>query len=391
MDGNILSAESAAKKLNLPVIRELNNKILALKKATEPNTEEIKALETRVKNLENATTMPLTPVDDNVLADNGVIMKAPALPENLKPENIDETPSIPVLTEAQKQAEIKKLKKQIADQDKKLAALPNGGVITVGSMVTYSPEYEKIMARKKTLETKLSALETTETNVNEEDELSEEERKALLAGKSGITFDIESISVEEFVKLIDAIKSAKDLAELEKAYTDAIFAISAETSIEATDMIENVYFMRKKALNIDTSEENINVGDYLISKNPIFGITENEIVVVKKKADGKVTVNQVQNIQNGKPRQKTFTDAQIKSSFTKTTEEALKVEEEVMEPTLEEKENSTISKSSIKDFADNPELINQAKQNASTMSKKDRLAALKNKSKEDNINKCKPK
>lgn len=390
MDGNILSAESAAKKLNLPVIRELNNKILALKKATEPNTEEIKALETRVKNLENATTMPLTPVDDNVLADNGVIMKAPALPENLKPENIDETPSIPVLTEAQKQAEIKKLKKQIADQDKKLAALPNGGVITVGSMVTYSPEYEKIMARKKTLETKLSALEETETNVNEEDELSEEERKALLAGKSGITFDIESISVEEFVKLIDAIKSAKDLVELEKAYTDAIFAISEETSIEATDMIENVYFMRKKALNIDTSEENINVGDYLISKNPIFGITENEIVVVKKKADGKVTVNQVQNIQNGKPRQKTFTDAQIKSSFTKTTEEALKIEEEIVEPTEEQKENSTISKSSLKDFADNPELIDQAKQNASTMSKKERLAALKNKSKEDNITKCTP-
>ena len=62
-----------------------------------------------------------------------------------------------------------------------------------------------------------------------------------------------------------------------------------------------------------------------------------------------------------------------------------------MEPTEEQKENSTISKSSLKDFADNPEMINQAKENATTMSKKDRMAALKNKSKEDNINKCKPK
>jgi hypothetical protein len=56
----------------------------------------------------------------------------------------------------------------------------------------------------------------------------------------------------------------------------------------------------------------------------------------------------------------------------------------------EEKINSTISKSSIEDFSKNPELIDKAKENAGK-SKKDRLAALKNASKDDNINNCKPK
>jgi hypothetical protein len=43
-----------------------------------------------------------------------------------------------------------------------------------------------------------------------------------------------------------------------------------------------------------------------------------------------------------------------------------------------------------RDFSKNPELIDKAKENAGK-SKKDRLAALKNASKDDNINNCKPK
>jgi hypothetical protein len=152
-------------------------------------------------------------------------------------------------------------------------------------------------------------------------------------------------------------------------------------------MVENVYEMRKLALNVDTSqEENINKGDYLISKNPIFTGSPDEIVVVKKVADGKVTVNEI-GVKN--PRQKTFTIAQIAAGFTKTTEEALKIEqEETMESTPEEKINSTISKSSLEEFSKNTELIDKAKQNTGT-SRKDRLAALKNASKNDNINNCK--
>ena len=123
-----------------------------------------------------------------------------------------------------------------------------------------------------------------------------------------------------------------------------------------------------------------------MSKNPIFTDSVDEVVVVAKVADDKVTVKE---IGVKKPRQKTFTMAQIKAGFTKTTEEALKVDEETMETSPEEKVNATISKSSIEDFSKNPDLIDKAKENASK-SKKDRLAALKNASKDDNINKCKP-
>lgn len=388
MDGNILSAESAAKLVNRDALRDMKNKLLVLEKATNPDQTKIKDLEKKIKELEKATTVPLEPVDDATLAEYGVVMKAPNLPENLKPENVGQEKVEPKLTPEQVAAEIKKLKKKIAEVDKKLAALPNGGVIAVGDMITMSPQYDKLNAKKLQLESELAKLEKP---AEPEQDPIEDEIDALKKGVRDVFPQPETITSAEFKELINRIKSADTLPTLEEAYTDAVIAITAETDVTFADLVENIYNLRKMALNVDTSEENIGVGDYLISKKPIFGVTENEIVVVKKKADGKITVNQVENIQNGKPKQKTFTDAQIKAGFIKTTEEALKVEEEVMEPTPEEKDNSEISKSSLKDFADNPELINKAKQNATSMSRKDRLAALKNKSQDDNINKCKPK
>lgn len=384
-DGNILSAESAARMVNGEAIRERKNKILALEKSSKPDLAKIKDLETQVDNLEKASTVPLEPIDDAVLAEYGVVMKTPALPEELKPENVGKQPVEPKLTPEQKKEEIKKLKKKIAEVDTKLAKLPDGGVIMAGDFVTTSPQYDKLQAKKKQLETELQKLEKGEEI---KDDSLDEELNALNKGVKEVFPQPVSISSEEFKKILNKIKNADNLADLEAAYTDALLAIDTETEVSFFDLLENAYELKKKSLNIDTSEENIAVGDYLISKNPIFGISENEIVVVKKKADGKITVNQVENIENGRPRQKTFSDAQIKATFTKTTEDALKVNEETMEPTPTEKENSEISKSSLKDFADNPELINQAKQNAAGMSKKDRLAALKNKSKEDNIDKC---
>lgn len=388
MDGNILSAESAARLVNNEALREMKNKLLALEKATTPDKAKISELEKKIKDLEKATTVPLQPIDDATLAEYGVVMKAPNLPENLKPENVGQEKAEPKLTPEQVAAEIKKIKKKIAETDKKLAALPNGGVIAVGDMITMSPQYDKLNAKKMQLEADLAKLE--KPGEPEQDPI-DDEINALKKGVKDAFPAPETITSAVFKELLNKMKSADTLAALEEAYTDAVIAITAETDVTFADLVENVYTLRKMALNVDTSEENIGIGDYLISKNPIFGVTENEIVVVKKKADGKITVNQVENIENGKPRQKTFTDAQIKAGFTKTTEEALKQEEEIMEPTQEEEENSNISKSSLKDFADNPELIDKAKQNAASMSKKDRLAALKNKNKEDNINNCKPK
>ena len=257
-------------------------------------------------------------------------------------------------------------------------------------MVTTSPQYEQLLAKKNQLEEEI--LKILKGGAVEEKDPIDEELDALKRNFVDNVFpELVSLTSEEFKNILDRIKSAEKLEDLEAAYTDAIVAITAETDIQFADLVENVYQIRKNSLKLSTSEENIAEGDYLISKKPIFGITENEVVIVKSKGDGKIVINQVENVKNGKPKKKTFTETQIKAGFTKTTEEALKVEEETMEPTPEEKENSEISKSSLKNFADNPELIEKAKQNAASMSKKDRLAALKNKSKEDNINKCNTK
>jgi hypothetical protein len=388
MDGNILSAESAAKVVNGESIRNLKGKVLALKQASTPDQVKIKQLENQIQELEKAVTVPLEPVEDSVLAEYGVIMKNPNLPDNLKPENVGEQEVKPELTEEQRKAEIKKIKRRISDLDKKLAALPNGGVIVVGEMVTFSPEYDSLMQKKKQNELELAKLENVSKDTTEDEEINSE-IDALKGKRPDVFPEPIGTTLAIFKSSLEGIQNARTLEELELAYADAVIQIIAETDEIFRNTVSDLYDQRKLALNIDVSQEqNINKGDYLISKNPIFTNTTDEIVVVKQVKDGKVVVKEI-GVKN--PRQKTFTMNQINAGFSKTTEEALKVDEEIMEPTVEEKENSTISKSSIEDFSKNPGLIDQAKQNGTAMSKKDRLAALKNASKNDNINNCKPK
>jgi hypothetical protein len=386
MEGNILSAESAAKVVNGNAIRELKTKKLTLENASKPDVDKINTLEKQIKELEKATTVPLLPVEDSVLAENGIVMKAPNLPENLKPEGVGEKASEPNLTEEQKKTEIKRLKSEIAKIDKKLAGLKDGGIINVGDMVTTSPAYDKLINKRKQFEDKLSEFETKENKEKDEDEISDE-IKAMKKGVKELFPQPETITSEIFKSLLAKIRNSQTLADLENAYNDAIVEIIGESDITFNDMVENVYEIRKLALNVDTSqEENINKGDYLISKNPIFTGSVDEIVVVKKVADGKVTIKELEGT-----RQKTFTIAQIAAGFSKTTEDALKIEqEETMGSTPDEKLNSTISKNSLEEFSKNADLIDKAKQNIGT-SRKDRLAALKNASKDDNINNCKPK
>jgi hypothetical protein len=392
MDGNVLSAESAAKIVNNQAIRELRNKVLSLKQADKPNQDKIKELESKIKELERATTVPLEPISDATLAEYGVVMKAPVLPKNLKPEAIKQQKADAPLTEDQKKAEIKKLKTTITNLNKKIGAIPNGGMITVGDALVLSPEYQNLKNKKEQAEKQLAKLEGTSEQKDKPEDKIKSEIDALRGANavSEVFPELESITSEEFKKILANIRNAKTLEELENAYNDAIVAIvGAEESMDFSDLVSNVYAIRKMALSTNLSQENIAVGEYLISKKPIFDGPAMQVVVVKEvKEDGKIVLNQVQDIVNGKPRKKTVTTKQLEVDFMKTTEEALKEQEEVMETTPEEKENSTISKSSIKDFADNPELINQAKENAA-VSKKERLAALKNKSKEDNINNCK--
>lgn len=390
MDGNITYAESAAKKVNAPLIRELKTQKLALEQADVVDQAKIKSIDAEIKQFEEAVTAPLEPVDDATLAKYGVIMKAPAIPDNLQTTKQDSQDQEPVLTEAEKKAQIKKLKRSLADVNKKIAGLKDGGILMLGDVVQMSPEYDKLNSKKTQIEAELEKLQGEPVPSDQDDDA---KLKNEIDALNNVNLDdifpsLVSISGEQFKKYIQNIQNSSTLPELNEAYNDAIIMIISEPNVIFGQLLEDAYKQRKLALDTDVSEENINVKDYLLSKKPIFGGTENQVVVVIKKTDGKITVQQVENIVNGKPKTKTFTDAKIKADFIKTTEEALKQEEEVMEPTPEEKENSTISKSSLKDFADNPELIDKAKQNAASLSKKDRLAALKKASNNNNINNC---
>jgi hypothetical protein len=149
-------------------------------------------------------------------------------------------------------------------------------------------------------------------------------------------------------------------------------------------LAENIRKAKTLALNIDVSEQNLKPKDYLISKKPIFGTEENEIVVVKEVKDGKIVVKQL-GVKN--PRQKTFTDAQIKADFIKTTEEALNQQEMVEPVTDDQKEKAEISKSSITDLGTDPELLDKAKKDAEQDSTT-RFGNLKKASDKNNIDNC---
>jgi hypothetical protein len=185
--------------------------------------------------------------------------------------------------------------------------------------------------------------------VKDETEDIDDEINALKKGVKDVFPEPETITSKEFKQVLATIKNSKTLEELEENRMNGIVMIISEPDVTFSDMLEMAYELRKLALTTDVSQEqNLSKGEYLISKSPIFTESEDEIVVINKVTDGKVTVKEL-----GGTRQKTFTMAQINAGFSKTTEEALNVDEEIMETTQEEEQNSTISKSSIEDFSKN--------------------------------------
>jgi hypothetical protein len=263
-----------------------------------------------------------------------------------------------------------------------------------------SPEYDSLAAKLKALKESLTKLEgMLETNVPKEAPQEtpksdlDAEIEALKLMKdgvqvSGIEVGIPTMmTIEDFNKYIDNIVKARTLEELETAYADALIMIISEPEMTFGDILKNAYDIKKSGLAVNVTEKNLAKGEYLISKIPIFTENANEIVVVFKVGDGKVTVKQI-GVE--KPKQKTFSNADLNNKFTKTTKEALEQKPEEEPMTEEQKINSEISKTSAKDFAGSKDLIAEAKENAKK-DKKSRFAALKDISKEDNINNCKPK
>ena len=554
MDGYIRSAKSAAKQLNQPQIRKIKSKILLEEKKASPDPEVLKELQTQLNILERAITVPLLPVSDELLEQNGVVFRQPNLPDNLKPESL-EKPKKEELTEQEKKNKIRSIKGQLTRTRNTIAKTEP--TIKVKNKLVPNPLLEQLRAKELKLEEELNLLEgktledreqeskiqikkqeiakleaekqdllksrptTTGTQANIERRRREAttftssrrfikgiNHEVSIAKKFGLEgFDVDvstkantstgflydnSLSEhfdtieeaieyanqiiqgdKEYIKKVDAelaaseqpasvdtskidkkiekakkeladlesalkpkagskesnikdeidainkgivktelpdlqymsiddynrhmqnITDAKTLDELEVAYNNAFIDISLEDP-EYLTVLDTTKQARELALNINTSvaRGNLQVGEYLLSKSPIFGIVENEIVVVTKiTKTGKVTVSQVEDITNGKPMQKKYTQEEIERSFTKTNPVALAQEEDEGANIVdtEQEENIEISKSSLEDFSKNPDLIDKAKQNAASMSKKDRLAALKNASKDDNINNCKPK
>lgn len=393
LDGNILTAESAAKMVNGELIRDLNNQLLAAEESSRPNDAKIKELKQQIKSLEDSDTVALKPVDE-VESKYGITMNKPNIPSNLQA-------GVKPVEEELDQVEVKKkiraTKAQITSTQKKIDSLKDGGVLVLGDVVTMSPEYDSLAAKVKALKETLAKLEamleTVRTDAAQETPKSDldAEIEALKLMKDGVQVSGTEvgiptmITVDQFNEYISGIVKARTLEELEAAYADALIMIIAEPEMSFGEILKNAYTIKKTGLAVNVTEQNLAKGEYLISKTPIFTESANEIVVVFKVGDGKVTVKQI-GVE--KPKQKTFTDAQLNDKFNKTTKEALEQKPEQEPMSEEQKINSEISKTSVKDFAGNKDLIAEAKANAKK-DKKSRFAALKEINKEDNINNCK--
>lgn len=398
MDGNILSAESAAKIINKDIIRDLKNQLLTLEETLSPNDNKIITLKKSIEDIETSDTVILNPVEE-VATKYGIKMTKPTLPANLQDNAIKGEEEVMDQVEVKKK--IRTTKTQITTTQNKLDGLKDGGVIYLGDAVVMSPEYDKLTAKIKALKESLTKLEEmlvtpvpkkagstdTKAGVKVETDL-DAEIEALKLIKEGIEGSVTGsptiMSVEDFNNYISSIIKAKTLDQLELAYADAVIMIIAEPELSFGEILKNAYEIKKRGLAVDVSEQNLEIGEYLISKIPIFTENAGEKVVVAKAENGKVTVKQ---IGVKKAKQKTFTEKELNDKFSKITDEALNQTPETKVMDEEQKINSEISKTSTKDFGGNKDLIAVAKTNAK-QTRKERLAALKEINKEDNINNC---
>lgn len=390
LDGYIKSANSAAKKVNQKLIRDLETKLKAAELDKVKNADEIKSLKEKLDGLKKSITVPLAPVEEDLLEKYNVKLNKPTIPDDLKPSG-QKGPTNKELTDKEKKAEIKKIKDKIKLIDAKISKLPNGGMILVGGKTMIGDELQNLVANKKLLEQELAKLEGAAPE-EEDDQAVIDEINALLKRNVKDLLPVsQAIKNPELKAIINKMIASKTIEELDDARKESVIISIANN--EFTSLLTEIYDNKKLALETDLSEENIAEKTLLLSKVSIPGknwtIMPNEVVRVFKISEGKIIIKQIENIENKRPKQMTLDESFIKNNFTKTGEEALKKQKEpTVKSTPEEKQKSSISKSSLKEFSENPELINTAKKNAISMSRKERIDAAKNVSKEDNINKC---
>jgi hypothetical protein len=394
MDGNISYAVSAANQVNAPLIRNLQSKLSTLEKAKTKDTKAISALENELKNLKKSVLAPLEPVAPEVLAKYGIEMIEPNLPEELKQENKAKSEPVKPVEKDEKEvaAKIKKLKTDIAKLKKNIEKVSKTAYTTVKGAIQENPELKKLNQKLEQLENELATLEGTPVKEGTPPVKFDidAEIDALLKGTSAAIFntEAETFTKEEFKNIIKKMNSATNLEDLKEVYMDGLILISEEPNLAFADVITRLNKNKKQELNTSVSEDILQPGDTLISKNPIFGIENNEPVKVKQVKDGKIVIEQIVNRTKGKKASvKTITEDKIKSDFIKNTEEAIKQETEKTIVSDVDKSTADLAKGSIENLAQNQELLKAAKQQAAG-DKKSRFAAAKNIIKNNNIDNC---
>jgi len=146
--------------------------------------------------------------------------------------------------------------------------------------------------------------------------------------------------------------------------------LKAQANDEDITGLTEAYNTRLQQLKTIVSLQNIEVGEYLISKNPIFTDISGEIVIVTKLANDKVTLK---NIKTDESRE--FTEAELVENFEKTTMEATQPEPEVT-LTPNDVEDSQESKDTVKAVQNDEAAIAQAQQSAKATDKNSRFTKL---------------
>jgi hypothetical protein len=162
------------------------------------------------------------------------------------------------------------------------------------------------------------------------------------------------------------------LSNIEEVYQTEF--LKAQANDEDITGLTEAYNTRLQELKTVVSIQNVEVGEYLITKNFIFvGPTKvgtNEIVIVTKVNSDKVTLK---NIKTNVSRE--FTEAELVENFEKTTMEATQPEPEAT-LTPNDVEDSKESKDTVKEVMNDQEALNKSKEQSKASNKTSRWKKL---------------
>lgn len=164
------------------------------------------------------------------------------------------------------------------------------------------------------------------------------------------------------------------LSNIEEVYQTEF--LKAQANDEDITGLTEAYNTRLQELKTVVSIQNVEVGEYLISKNPIFTDISGEIVQVTNRTNDSVTLKNISTEET-----KTLTEAELVENFEKTTMEATQPEPEVT-LTPNDVEDSKESKGTIDDLIKNgQDAISEAKEKAKTSDRNSRWNKLGDNSK----------